>query len=386
MDYPLTIDFQGATPEDNAKFVDYTFSEVVRGPVGAKIPILVNLDAQPGFSIGATRNGNLPTGLEEGIHTNTGTGTSIPFTVTIGDGTGGSVLYDIATAEEMYQLSLNWDTQIAGATAQPPSATFGFGGDDLGTTSGVQTVTLCPTEASQEFTTTNHPAFPAMTGVAQVGAAMIVDGCVRFNYTVQYPSDAGDASFSGAFADGDTSTKSATSAGTNIRSLTPGIPSSGGTATFEVTADGAWNANISILGLGGQGGDSDSGTYSVTSTNPNQAGTSITSSGSYSPTTGGLGTTLISLQMGQEPIYLNPAGNTGLSAWYYGDNQGPQATIHIYSRRTDGTDGILLSSATVTQAGVYGGREVTVPSTWTTSEFLSGSTSSQKPNWTFYTT
>ena len=136
-----------------------------------------------------------------------------------------------------------------------------------------------------------------------------------------------------------------------IRSLTPGIASLGGAASFEVVANGAWNASISAAG-DSDGVDSDSGQFSLTS------GSGLLSlSGGYSPTAGLQGTHIVELNVSEEPYYFNPSGPTGVSAAHFTTIS---YAINIHARNPDGSDGALLGAASVSQGHQFGGRTITL--------------------------
>ena len=115
-----------------------------------------------------------------------------------------------------------------------------------------------------------------------------------------------------------------------IRSLTPGISSAGGAASFEVIANGSWNASIAIAG-DSDGVNSDNGQFTLSSSSG-----LLTSTGGYSPTAGIDGTHLIELNVGEEPYYFNPAGPTGTSSSFWNSLS---FTISIHARNSDGSDG-----------------------------------------------
>ena len=177
--------------------------------------------------------------------------------------------------------------------------------------------------------------------------------------------------------------KPATTA-TVIRSLTPGISSAGGLAVFEVIADGAWNANLTVATQGGTDVNNDTGSFDI-DVGPATDVTLLNVKGSYSPTHGGEGTHLITLETGPEPMYLAPGGPplNGLATTYF-NAIGPTYVIYIYARNTDGSDGALLIGNNVRQNQDNGGRTYEVPSGWTGTETSLIAASEVKDTWTFY--
>ena len=107
--------------------------------------------------------------------------------------------------------------------------------------------------------------------------------------------------------------------------------------------------------------------------------------GSYSPTHGGEGTHLISLETGEEPMYLAPGGPplSGLATTYF-NAIGPTYVISIYARNTDGSDGALLIGNNVRQNQDNGGRTYEVPAGWDGTETSLIAASQVKDTWTFY--
>ena len=164
-----------------------------------------------------------------------------------------------------------------------------------------------------------------------------------------------------------------------IDSLTSGISSAGGSSVFRLQSDGAWNASVRVNTSGISGEDNDTGSFNIAGAASFRV---ISVSGSYSPTRGIAGTHLIDFTAGPEDLYLNPAGSTGLSAARFGDTISYELRIH--ARNDDGSDGAFLDSATVRQGHAFGGRTVTVPSTWFANDPTLISTSQAKPSWTFY--
>jgi hypothetical protein len=157
----------------------------------------------------------------------------------------------------------------------------------------------------------------------------------------------------------------------------PNISSAGGATTFEVIANGNWNASIYWSGGGAQGGNTDTGSFTLTN-----SGGQLSISGGYAPTYGQGGAELIELVVSEEPIYFNPAGNTGLASVKFTGNL--VYTIKIYARNANGTDGTELDTASVFQNHLYGGRTVLLPSTWTATNVLNGGYSTSKPSWSFH--
>ena len=172
---------------------------------------------------------------------------------------------------------------------------------------------------------------------------------------------------------------------TYIRSLTPGISSAGGVATFEVVANGAWNANLTVATQGGTDEDNDTGSFNI-DVGPATDVTLLNVKGSYSPTTGGEGTHLITLETGEEPMYLRPGGPpaTGLATTYFSSN-GVTYVLRLYARNPDGSDGASpLIGNNVRQSQEFGGRTYEVPAGWDGTETSLIAASVVKDTWTFY--
>ena len=179
------------------------------------------------------------------------------------------------------------------------------------------------------------------------------------------------------------STTPATSA--SLRSLSPGISSAGGTAVFELVVNGAWNANITVATQGGDDVDNDTGSFDI-DVGPVGNLPLLNVKGAYSPTFGGEGTHLITLETGPEPIYFKPGGPTGPpphTVLY--STTGPTYVIYIYARNTDGTDGALLIGNNVRQNQDNGGRLYTLPPGWSVTDSGLLTASATKDTWTFYT-
>ena len=171
---------------------------------------------------------------------------------------------------------------------------------------------------------------------------------------------------------------------TYIRSLTPGISSAGGVAVFEVVANGAWNANLTVATQDGTDIDNDTGSFDI-DVGPATLPSALNVKGSYSPTNGGEGTHLISLETGPEPMYLRPGGpEPGELATTYFTSVGPTYVLRIYARNTDGTDGALLIGNNVRQNQDNGGRTYEVPAGWDGTETSLIAASQVKDTWTFY--
>ena len=169
----------------------------------------------------------------------------------------------------------------------------------------------------------------------------------------------------------------ATSGGTTIRSLTNGISSAGGTAVFEVISDGQWNANLIIFGTV----DSDDGNWNYTTGVFN----GLTTTGSYSPTFGSSGTTLVTLTVGPEDFYAGPdSSGTGVTTNQW--SGGVPLTLRLFARNANGTDGAQLAQGSVTQDQAYGGRIATFPSSFINGDGSINSFvttfSNNKPSWT----
>ena len=96
----------------------------------------------------------------------------------------------------------------------------------------------------------------------------------------------------------------------SLRSLSPGISSAGGVAVFELVVNGAWNANLTVATQGGDDVDNDTGSFDI-DVGPVGNLPLLNVKGAYSPTFGGEGTHLITLETGPEPIYFKPGGPSG---------------------------------------------------------------------------
>ena len=179
------------------------------------------------------------------------------------------------------------------------------------------------------------------------------------------------------------STTPATSA--SLRSLSPGISSAGGTAVFELVVNGAWNANLTVATQDGEDEDNDTGSFDI-DVGPVGNLPLLNVKGAYSPTFGGEGTHLITLETGPEPIYFKPGGPSGaLPYTVLYSTTGPTYVIYIHARNTDGTDGALLIGNNVRQNQDNGGRLYTLPPGWSVTDNGLLSASTVKDTWTFYT-
>ena len=354
--------------------------------------------------------GTLPTGVavrSTGISQNNQE-VIIPLTITIGSSSTSGTLEVSGTAqEEPYSLTfVGNNLGIEGASFSPGEIRRTYDATDFGNSvEPAVTFTLTSAEG-MEFTATDQVAIDV--GESQLGLpegqflvtptlemeSGVATGNIIFTIAGTYPSLEGhhilDVNVAATAAldalaqaredalDELASAGPATAGGTSIRSLTNGIGSIGGPAVFELTADGNFNVSIRITGSGiasGQG--TDTGTYSVSTTNG-----LLTMTGGYSPTNGRAGTHLINLEVGQEPMYFNPAGNTGLAISHF--TVGISHTIVIHARNNDGSDGDELASATVDQGQRFGGRTITVPDAWAANDPGLLSVSRLKPSWTFY--
>ena len=179
------------------------------------------------------------------------------------------------------------------------------------------------------------------------------------------------------------STTPATSA--SLRSLSPGISSAGGTAVFELVVNGAWNANLTVATQDGEDEDNDTGSFDI-DVGPAGNLPLLNVKGAYSPTFGGEGTHLITLETGPEPIYFKPGGPSGaLPYTVLYSTTGPTYVIYIHARNTDGTDGALLIGNNVRQNQDNGGRLYTLPPGWSVTDNGLLTASTTKDTWTFYT-
>ena len=172
---------------------------------------------------------------------------------------------------------------------------------------------------------------------------------------------------------------------TYIRSLTSGISSAGGVATFEVVANGAWNANITIANQDTGDQSNDTGSFDV-NVGPATLPSALNIKGSYSPTFGGEGTHLITLETGEEPMYLRPGGpEPGELATTYFTTNGVTYVLYIYARQANGDDGPSpLIGDNVRQSQEFGGRTYEVPAGWDGTETSLIAASQVKDTWTFY--
>ena len=194
-----------------------------------------------------------------------------------------------------------------------------------------------------------------------------------------------------------------TSVSTTIRSLSTGISSAGGTATFELVSDGAWHLQhtVTATGIGGTsvsitGGETGtSGVINapVTFSLSGQPDTNATIRGSYSPTYGGAGTHLITLQMDEEFGQIEALdANTTVSS-FFGNIS---VKLLVGTRPFDSSAfEVALSpevSDSVDQSHLYGGRSLFVDLSNLTGNYAEGEVdgiisgySALKPSWSINT-
>ena len=369
------------TSSANVTIPDWVTNNVFTGVAGQVIEANIFIQANAGYTIDAAQlDSSAPTNVTVGVTTIHGDGAIVPISVTItGTNQTGTLDIDATTTEEPNLLTVNLSETLPLGHLTQSSFTTRFGPTDYGTTHDFGQVLITPNEGERGYEDASAAVFPTVSGLT-FGTATIVDGSIAFNLSANIPANIdGDLSYTANISAGEPVRLSATTA--NIRSLTAGISSNGGNAVFEVVSDGLFNLSIQLSGSGVDaalsGANNDTGSFSISTTNG-----LLTLTGGYSPTNGISGTTLVDLEVGQEPLYLNPAGSTGLSASYF--VPGPGYELIVHSRNQDGSDGAELSRASVIQSDGFGGRTYTVPNAWAANDPTLLNITTAKPNWTFY--
>ena len=360
-DYSLTV----STPSANVSLPDWDSPNVFTGVTGQVIESNIFVQSNPGYKVDtAALTGSLPTNVTIGEATVQGDGAVVPISVTITDANQtGNLVLAASVSQEPYLLTVNLSETLPLAHLTQTSFTQRFGPDDYGTTHSFGQVSITPNEGERGFVNAGSATFPTVTGL-NFNNPLISDGAITFELTADIPDPSdGDLSYTANIEAGIPPTIQATTA--SIRALTAGISSAGGNAVFEVVSNGLFNLSIQLSGSGVDaalsGANDDTGSFSISTTTG-----LLVLTGGYSPTNGIGGTTLVDLEVGQEPFYLNPAGSTGLSASYF--VPGPGYELIVHSRNPDGSDGAELDRASVLQSDTYGGRSYTVPNAWTAND------------------
>ena len=377
-----------------------TFHENVNiftGVPGSTHDYFITLIPNADYFISSVAAPTLPAGIvANGAPYQSGENWEIPIQVTIGPSTDTLDITQnaITVAEEPYSITFNTNNVgIQNAVVTPATQRISFDSGDFGNSITPFTISVTPTGVFQ-FDSVNDILIDINEAQVQTPEGVVVLSEDQFTAAIQPTLNAGaiEIIISGNFPNtgsnyvldinivgnsatgfGASTVQPATTAA--IRSLTPGIASLGGAASFEVITNGTWNASISAAG-DSDGVNSDDGQFSLTS------GSGLLSlSGGYSPTAGIEGTHIIELNVGEEPYYFNPAGPTGISAAHF---TSISYTINIHARNPDGSDGALLGSASVSQGHQFGGRTITLPDGWAgEASFVALSISGNKPTWTF---
>ena len=152
--------------------------------------------------------------------------------------------------------------------------------------------------------------------------------------------------------------QNATSAGTSITRITPGISAGGGVGQFRVVADGNWIAEVEIEGGGQTTRTSLTGSFEETYTGPT-TGLTFTQRGSISHISGGDGTTDISVTA--EPLDYNSNVITqgNLKTYQTINFSGWNVVYRIILRDPD--TNAVLDSAIINQNGTFGSLTVVFP-------------------------
>ena len=151
-----------------------------------------------------------------------------------------------------------------------------------------------------------------------------------------------------------------------ITHLGPTIPVSGGTALFQVTANGNWTTSLTGT-LGATNIVGSDGSFSSTYTANNHT---VSINGSYGPTSGGAGTTIIEVSMND--LKLGGFQNSGVIQTF----SGASISLEVISpdalpnRIAVGSQSADIGSASATLEGISDNRAATY--------------SANYPNWTFY--
>ena len=400
--FTRTVDFGTAPANTSFHEPDNTFT----GVPGSTHDYFITLIPDADWFISSVDAPTLPAGIvANGAPFRAGENWEIPIQVTIGaaNDTLNITQNAITVTEEPYSVTFNVNNiGILNAVVTPAQQRITFDEADFGDSITPFVISVTPTDTfmfdsvndidvdineAQVQTPDGVISLSEAQFAAAISPAFGANGQIEITISGNFPTVGSNYTLDiNIVGDSNTgfgaSTVVPATAATTIRSLTPGISSDGGSATFEVVSDGAWNASIRVAS-GAQGGDSDNGQFNLDLTSGGFPARSLVSEGSYSPTAGLVGTHLITVIVGQEPFYLNPAGNTGAAASQY-VGQGLELEIRINARNPDGSDGALLASASVFQNHTFGGRLYTAPSTWTANEIIVGGYSTDKPSWTFY--
>ena len=377
-----------------------TFHEnenIFTGVPGSTHDYFITLIPNADYFISSVAAPTLPAGIvANGAPYQSGENWEIPIQVTIGPANDALNITQnaITVAEEPYSITFNTNNVgIQNAVVTPATQRITFDSGDFGNSITPFTISVTPTGVFQ-FDSVNDILIDINEAQVQTPEGVVVLSEDQFTAAIQPTLNAGaiEIIISGNFPNtgsnyvldinivgnsatgfGASTVKPATTAA--IRSLTPGIASLGGAASFEVITNGTWNASVSAAG-DSDGVNSDDGQFSLTS------GSGLLSlSGGYSPTAGIEGTHIIELNVGEEPYYFNPAGPTGVSAAFFTNIS---HTINIHARNPDGSDGALLGSASVSQGHQFGGRTITLPDGWAgEASFVALTASGNKPTWTF---
>ena len=199
--------------------------------------------------------------------------------------------------------------------------------------------------------------FPGTAGVAGSGA-----GIYTLNVNVTGPAG---ASITPDF-------QPATAAGTTITRLSENLGAMGGSALFRLVADGNWIIRASVVGAG-TGTVNNNGTYSESLT---LRGLTITTTGSFSPVSGGPGVHNITVKADPRPFAFGTVQSDGsIDFLAFAANNGVDVIVMTPDATTEvARDGVRLINS-------LGGRLVTLPPG--VSETQLNSLSSAYENWTF---
>ena len=147
----------------------------------------------------------------------------------------------------------------------------------------------------------------------------------------------------------------ATMAGTDVRTLTPGIGAAGGSCTFELTTDGEWDAYISLNQFGQSITDSN-GVISLSYQPPAPfVGPPLVIEGSIGPITGSQGTHAIEMNINGLPYSLGTMNGTPTT--FSPNGWSILFTLNIVPRGGS----TVISSSNITESGAFGTANITYP-------------------------
>ena len=147
-----------------------------------------------------------------------------------------------------------------------------------------------------------------------------------------------------------------TSAGSTITRLTPGISAAGGTAEFQVVANGDWNIMVDV-GANGQTVNSTNGIFTLSQTAAN--GLTITVNGSITPTSGTAGTHTVILNVEEIPFASEVTGS--FLNRTFSNNRPENWIVGFTASLLEGGTSNILDTAQVNQSPTYGSTSIVAP-------------------------